>query len=142
MLKILIRAEILRKFALPGLAVIACIIFVRLTGSLQLLEWIAFDNFLQLRPPEASDPEVVIVGINEDDIRTVGKYPIPDRDLAQLLTIIQSYKPTAIGLDIFRDLTYSPDRVKLSNILENSPNLIGIEAALNTRSSLTHIPHP
>ncbi|BAZ08919.1 putative sensor with CHASE2 domain protein [Calothrix sp. NIES-4071] len=79
-------------------------------------------DFLQLRPPEASDPEVVIVGINEDDIRTVGKYPIPDRDLAELLTIIQSYKPTAIGLDIFRDLTYSPDRVKLSNILENSPN--------------------
>ncbi|RUS93632.1 hypothetical protein DSM106972_095730 [Dulcicalothrix desertica PCC 7102] len=142
MLKILIRAEILRKFALPGLAVIACIIFVRLTGSLQLLEWIAFDNFLQLRPPEASDPEVVIVGINEDDIRTVGKYPIPDRDLAQLLTIIQSYKPAAIGLDIFRDLTYSPDRAILSNILENSPNLIGIEAALNTRSSLVVKPPP
>jgi CHASE2 domain-containing sensor protein len=95
-----------------------------------------YDSFLRLRPIETVNPLVVVVGINEEDIRAIGKYPIPDRDLARLLKILQSYQPRAIGLDIFRDLATGADRAELAEILKNSPNLIGIEAALGSQSML------
>lgn len=98
------QAKIWRTAALPGLVVVGCIAIARLTGSLQILEWIAFDKFLQLRPVEAPDGLITIVGINETDIKAVGKYPIPNRNLAKLLQIIQSHRPRAIGLDLFSRL--------------------------------------
>jgi len=50
----------------------------------------AFDNFLQLRPAEAEDTQVVIIGIDENDIKAVGDYPVPNRDLAKMLRILQA----------------------------------------------------
>lgn len=47
----------------PGLAVVSCVVIARLSGSFQVLEWNAFDNFLRLRPNETEDTRVVIVGI-------------------------------------------------------------------------------
>ncbi|KAF3889277.1 MULTISPECIES: sensor histidine kinase [Nostocales] len=136
------QAKIWRTAALPGLVVVGCIAIARLTGSLQILEWIAFDKFLQLRPVEAPDGLITIVGINETDIKAVGKYPIPDRDLAKLLQIIQSHRPRAIGLDLFRDLNSAPDRVKLGTLLRSNSNIIGIEAALASQSDLRVKPPP
>src|SRR5687767_8079531 len=89
---------------LPGAAVMGVIIAARLTGSMQGLEWSAFDRMLRSRPPEPMDERVVVVGITERDISRLGTYPIPDRTLAELLTTLQSYQPTAIGVDLFRDL--------------------------------------
>lgn len=63
-----------RVGALPGIAVIALVIITRLSGYMQSLEWLAFDNFLRIRPAEAIDEHVVIIGINEEDIRRVGTY--------------------------------------------------------------------
>jgi CHASE2 domain-containing sensor protein len=79
------QVRIWRSGALPGFAVIACVVIARLLGSLQVLEWMAFDQTLRSRPPESADSRILIVGINEDDIKTVGKYPIPDIELAKLL---------------------------------------------------------
>lgn len=53
----------------------------RMTGSLQVLEWMAFDQVLRLRPVESIESKILIVGIDENDIKTVGQYPIPDRTL-------------------------------------------------------------
>ena len=126
---------------MPGLVVISCVVIARLTGYLQILDWMAFDQLLRSRPVESADPQIVIVGINEDDIKAVGKYPIPDRELAKLLQTLQSYQPRVIGLDIFRDLSTGSDRTELAKILSNT-NLVGIEAALSTQSALTVKPPP
>ncbi len=40
---------------LPGIAVIGLVILVRLTGSLQSIEWVTLDSFLRLRPSEPID---------------------------------------------------------------------------------------
>jgi CHASE2 domain-containing sensor protein len=48
---------------LPGIAAIGMVILVRLTGSLQLMEWVTLDSFLRLRPSEPIDERVVIVGL-------------------------------------------------------------------------------
>lgn len=130
LMKVKQQAKVWGVGAFPGLAVVGCVIIARLTGSFQVLEWIAFDNFLQLRPAEVEDTQVVIVGIDENDIKAVGDYPIPDRELAKMLRILQSYKPRAIGLDMFRDLTTDQGHAELALIFKDTPNLVGIEMAL------------
>lgn len=121
---------ILRVGLLPGMVILGFVIAVRALGYFQALEWLAFDSFLRLRPSESIDERVVIVGINEADIRSVGAYPIPDREIASLLRTLQIYKPRAIGLDIVRDLPVEPSHEQLVAAFKASKNLIAIEKVL------------
>ncbi len=121
---------ILRVGALPGITVIALVIILRLTGSMQSLEWLAFDSLLSLRPGEPIEERIVIVGINEDDIRSVGAYPIPDREIAVMLRKLQSLEPRIIGIDIFKDLPVDPGYGELVSAFQEIKNLIAIEKVL------------
>ncbi|HEY9834608.1 MAG TPA: CHASE2 domain-containing protein [Stenomitos sp.] len=115
---------------LPGIAVIALVIIARLTGLLQSLEWSVLDNFLRLRPWESIDERIVIVGINEADIQSVGAYPIPDQEIATLLRKLQAYQPKVIGLDLFRDLPVEPGHAELVAAFQDIQNLIAVEKVL------------
>ncbi|MBH8562900.1 CHASE2 domain-containing protein [Nostoc sp. CENA67] len=119
-----------RVGALPGIAVIVLVMIARLAGLMQSLEWMAFDNFLRLRPHEPRDKRIVILGINEDDINTRADFPLSDHDLAQLLLKLQSYKPRAIGLDIYRDFPVNPGHPELVRVFQSFKNIIGIEKVL------------
>lgn len=121
---------ILRAGANPGIVVIVLVIILRLTGAMQSIEWLAFDTFLSLRPSESIDERITIVGINQDDIRSAGRYPLPDREIAFLLEKLHNLEPRAIGIDIFRDLPIEPGYDKLVSIIKESPNLIFIEKVL------------
>jgi len=101
--------------ALPGLVVIVGVSIARLAGSLQFLELVTLDKFLRLRPPEPQDERIVIIGITEEDIRRTQTYPIPDRDIANLLQRLQTYQPSAIGLDIVRDVPVEPGHAALTS---------------------------
>jgi CHASE2 domain-containing sensor protein/two-component sensor histidine kinase len=136
------QARIWRTGALPGFAVMGCVVIARITGSLQALELMAFDQVLRARPVEPIESQILIVGINETDLKTVGQYPIPDQTLAQLLQRLQDDRPRAIGLDIFRDLATGASRTELAQVLTQSPNLIGIEAAVSPNPLLTVKPPP
>ncbi|MGB3652805.1 MAG: CHASE2 domain-containing protein [Rivularia sp. (in: cyanobacteria)] len=128
-----IRADFFVKWrigTLPGISAIAIIIFARLIGSLQFLEWTTFDKFMSLRPKETVDERILIVGINEDDIRKIKKYPIPDKEIASLLRELQTYQPAVIGLDIYRDLPVEPGNTDLINAFKDIKNLIAIEQIL------------
>ncbi len=122
--------SILRVGALPGMVVIGLVIIARVTGLMQPLEWLAFDSFLSLRPQEPIDERILIVGINEDDIRSVGTYPIPDREIGFILRKLQSYSPRVIGIDIFRDLPVSPGNSELVAAFKDIKNLVAIEKVL------------
>jgi CHASE2 domain-containing sensor protein len=119
-----------RVGVLPGIAVIGLVILVRLLGSMQSLEWLAFDSFLRWRPRESIDKRIVIVGINEQDIRNVGTYPVPDKELAALLIKLQASQPRVIGLDIVRDLPVEPGHAELVKVFKENKNLIAIEKVL------------
>ncbi|OUL36971.1 histidine kinase [Nostoc sp. T09] len=118
-----------RVGVLPGIVVLCLVIIARLTGSMQSLEWLVFDTFLRLRLAENIDERILIVGINEDDIHRVG-YPVPDKEMAELLRKLQAYAPRVIGLDVVRDIPVEPGHSELENIFKNSKNLIGIEKVL------------
>lgn len=117
-------------WALPGIAVVAVIAIARLTGSLQFLEWITLDLFLRLRPPEAIDERIVIIGIDETDIQQIGTHPLPDRAITELLQTLQSYQPAVIGLDMFRNLPVEPGHTELMTLLQTSPNVVVAERVL------------
>jgi CHASE2 domain-containing sensor protein/two-component sensor histidine kinase len=133
--------QVWRAGALPGLLTIGVVIAARLTGSVQFLELAALDRFLRLRPPEPVDTRVLIVGITEKDIQSIGRYPVPDKELALVLKKLQAAKPSVIGLDIFRDLPIEPGKKELTQVLQKSQNIIGIEKVLSDPSGLT-IPPP
>ncbi|WP_261208340.1 adenylate/guanylate cyclase domain-containing protein [Laspinema sp. D2d] len=103
------------------------VLLLRLTGALQGMEWGAFDWFIRSRPQEPKDSRIVIVGISETDIQTIGQWPIPDGVLADLIIRLKAQQPRAIGLDIYRDLPVEPGHKRLTEVFENTPNLIGVQ---------------
>ncbi len=77
-------------------------------GLFNLSEWQTRDGFFRLRSQlgdkEELASEIIVVTIDEKDIQSVGKWPIPDTALADLLDKIRKQKPRSIGLDLYRDL--------------------------------------
>ncbi len=115
---------------LPVKAVVGVAGFVlvlRSTGLLQSLEWAAYDQMFRWRPPEPRDDRILIVGINETDIREFQTWPISDRVLAETLEELNRYSPRAIGLDLYRDIPVEPGHAELQQVFATTPNLIGIE---------------
>ncbi|MFB2938265.1 CHASE2 domain-containing protein [Aerosakkonemataceae cyanobacterium BLCC-F154] len=114
--------------------VAACLISLRLMGLLQFGEWEALDQFFRLRPPQVVDQRILIVGIQEADIQRIGSWPIPDRNMAELIDKIRSLQPRAIGLDIYRDLPVPPGHTEWLETAQTTPNLVGIEQLSNNNS--------
>jgi adenylate cyclase len=108
-------------------AIAGFVIVLRMLGWLQLLEWNAFDLLVRWRPPELPDPRIVVVAIEESDLRRIGQWPISDAVLAELLTKIAQQQPRAIGLDMYRDLPVQPGYDRLTEVFRSTPNLIGVE---------------
>ncbi|KYC42639.1 molecular chaperone TorD [Scytonema hofmannii PCC 7110] len=125
----------LRKAWITRIAagVAGLLIVLRLTGLLQGMEWATLDNFFQARSPAAIDPRIAIIAIDESDIKKVGHYPISDRILAQALQTLKSYKPRAIGLDLYRDLPVEPGHQELVELYKTTPNLIGVEKVVGSK---------
>lgn len=109
----------------PSIGVIMLVVIARLTGMLQSVELVVFDYLLRSRPAEEIDKRILIVEINEEDIKAIGTYPIPDERLADLITTLQASSPAVIGFDFFRDLPIG-DSSDLSEVFEQSSNIIGI----------------
>jgi CHASE2 domain-containing sensor protein/two-component sensor histidine kinase len=103
---------------------------MRIAGGMQSWEWMLFDTMLRLRPVEKPDERIVIVGIDEEDIKWVGQYPVPDEKIAKLLTKLETYQPLVIGLDMFKNVPVEPGGEQLGQVLRSNPNIIGIEKIL------------
>lgn len=96
------------------------VLLMRSLGILQPWELKAFDFLMWSRPHENQDSFVSIIGI------TRGK-PISDKDLLELIQKInEDYKPSVIGLDIYRDEpTGAPeDNSKLVDYLKKNQNIV------------------
>ena len=106
--------------------VAGCVIALRLTGLLQPWELGALDEFFRVRPLEPVDDRIVIVGLNESDLKRFN-WPISDTTLAQLLQTIEAAKPRAIGLDLYRDLPSGSSQSALLKTFRDIPHLVGIE---------------
>lgn len=108
------------------------LLILRLTGALQLMELVALDQMFRLRPLQPVDPRIVLVTVDESDLKQLKRWPMSDAVLAQLISSLKQQQPKVIGLDIFRDLPVEPGHQKLVNVFTSTPNLIGIEKVIKT----------
>ncbi|HBW33071.1 CHASE2 domain-containing protein [Nostoc sp. PCC 7120 = FACHB-418] len=120
-----------------GITAIIFVTSLRLVGSLQFLEWAAFDTLMQLRPQEKIDQRILIIGMNENDINQRGIDPISDRDIALLLQNLHKHQPAVIGLDIIRYFPEESGYEELVQTFIKIKNLIAVEKILPDISGLT-----
>jgi len=109
----------MQPLAITCMAVTVTLLGVRHLGWLQPLELNAFDLMVQLRPDPGPDPRLLIVKVTEQDIKAFKKWPLSDGVLAKALAEIARLEPTAIGLDIIRDIPYEPGNAELATQLKN-----------------------
>ncbi|MCG8366397.1 MAG: adenylate/guanylate cyclase domain-containing protein [Pseudanabaenales cyanobacterium] len=123
-------------------SVASLVILLRLAGLLQAWEWSAFDQYMRLRPQAPSDDRVVIVGLDENDVRSIGQAIIPDGVYAELIKKLRAQEPRAIGLDIYRDLPVEPGHDELIEVFKTTPNLVGIQKVIGEAGRDTIAPPP
>ena len=101
----------LRMVFLVSLAMTSLVMWGRWQGHLQPWELKAYDHMMQLQSPLSTDRRLLVVRITQDDIDRLQQPPeetgrgaqtLSDHNLEKLLNILKSYKPLAIGLDLFR----------------------------------------
>ncbi|MBD2072839.1 adenylate/guanylate cyclase domain-containing protein [Phormidium sp. FACHB-592] len=126
--------------AVPSVTI--AVLGLRSLGLLQALEFPVLDQFFLMRPQEAIDPRIVIVEANEADLQKVGHWPLTDAELANVLQTIKQQKPTAIGLDLYRDLPVEPGNQTLTKLFETTPNLIGVQKVGSSSDSSPVNPPP
>ncbi|MEH2078540.1 MAG: adenylate/guanylate cyclase domain-containing protein [Nostoc sp.] len=123
----------------------ALVFILRLSGLLQMLELAALDQMFLLRSPEPVDTRIVIVEINESDVQKLGKrgnWPLPDSLLTQVLENLKQQKPSAIGLDLYRDLPVGFGHQSLVKVFESTPNLVGVQKVAESEDSSAVAPPP
>jgi diguanylate cyclase (GGDEF)-like protein len=129
----------LKVILITSLTTSGLVLGIRQVGGLQPAELLVFDRMMQLKPDQNPDSRLLVVGINEADIRTQNHWPLSDQVIAKTLARLQQYKPRVIGLDIFRDIAIAPGHGSLQAQLQ-APNVIAINYLGNTEDE--HIPAP
>lgn len=131
---------------LASLGVGFLVLVARFMGWLQPLELATYDQFMRWKPSEAKDQRLLLVEIDDDDIKMQNKaYPVGVRGgtlaepaLARLLDKLQAAQPQVIGLDLYRD--FATDQPSLAKHLQQTANLV-VLCNLRT-ATMTGVPAP
>ena len=108
-------------------AVLFIVLGIRSIGYLEQLELVAYDWFIRMQPDLPPKPSpVVIIGVTENDIRKLGRWPISDRTMAKTLQKLVDYNARVIGLDIYRDIKVPPGSELLNSVLRENNNIITV----------------
>ncbi len=136
--------KLLKSLAV-GTIVATSVIAVRELGWLQPLELKALDLVLRSRPSEAPDSRLLIVGIDNTDIKLDeaekdtfkiqqrGRGSISNAALEKLLKKLTMAEPSLIGLDIYRDFPIN-DQPTIVKQFQTLPNLIAICRSSDTQN--------
>ena len=124
----------MQEFSRKWLRVIIYILIVTTTvylplnfGWTQPIERFFYDCLIRLRPSEPIDERIVIVGLTENDIRSLSEVPVSDSTLAKLIDNIRKYNPRVIGLDLHRNVPIGKGWHQLQSIIQSTPQLVGVE---------------
>ena len=120
------------EFALIVPTCTGAAIAIGFTGIYQPVEFLLYDSYLSWRsePPPEED-RILVVGIAESDIQTLGEWPISDRVLATALMQLAAREPRSIGLDLYRDLHVGAGYEELDRILRDERvKIFGVEKGI------------
>lgn len=116
---------------IASIAVSALVIGAKQLTLLEGWELSFADTLVRLQPDKGVDPRLLVVAIDEEDIRNLDKYPATDLVINQLLDKLNQNQPAAIGLDIYRDLPLEPGNAELVTNLQLTENIIAVCKAGN-----------
>ena len=113
---------------LTSLVLTGLIVTLRQFGALEEMELDAYDRFVRSRPDEGLDERLLVVGVSEEDIQTRKEFPLHDGTLAEVLEKLLRYQPSAVGIDIGRDVPQGPaaGRARLINLLKESDRISAV----------------
>jgi len=120
------------RVAGPLIVIVAmvCTLALKHLGTLQFLEFQAYDFYIRKQPKAASNEPLVLIEMVESDIQSPTlDYPLHDRKVAELLRVLQQHEPAVIGLDIWRDLPVprsGEGLAELNQVLEAGSNIVAI----------------
>jgi diguanylate cyclase (GGDEF)-like protein len=114
----------LRSVLISSTVVASVCLVAQRAGWLEPLELAMHDQWVRLRPALPPDERLLIISIEEADIRRYG-WPLSDEVLAATLGRLQATNPSVIGLDLYRDLPVPPGEAALVEALA-APNVIAI----------------
>src|SRR4051812_35575944 len=103
-------------------AVAAVILVLRQSGWLQPAELAAYDALVLAWAGEQPSDRILLVTASEADIGRYG-WPLPDGELAALLSRLTGWGARAIGVDIYRDRPVPPGDAELTKILQRYPHI-------------------
>jgi CHASE2 domain-containing sensor protein/tRNA A-37 threonylcarbamoyl transferase component Bud32 len=109
-----------------SIAVSALVIGGKQLSLFEGLELSFADSLVRMQPDRGVDPRLLVVAVDEEDIRNLGKWPASDRVINQLLVKLNQHGPAAIGLDIYRDLPLEPGNAELVTNLQLTDNIIAV----------------
>lgn len=117
---------ILTALAVSG-SVFFLLIGFRSTGYLENLEFLAYDGYIRMQPDFPLPPApVVIIGVTEDDIRSLKRWPMSDETMAKALDTLVRCGARVIGLDIYRDIKVPPGSELIDAVLKENANIIAV----------------
>ncbi|HEY9888761.1 MAG TPA: CHASE2 domain-containing protein, partial [Candidatus Obscuribacterales bacterium] len=122
----------LRRAIAPGL-VTAIVLLIRQLGGWVPLELALYDQGVQRLTAAARDERLLLVEITEADLQTLQQPTPSDAVLARTLRTLQTYQPTVIGVDLYRDLPQGEGHAELLAALA-AENVIAIRK-LGVRAS-------
>jgi len=131
----------LQSLLLTGLVVTTLVVGLRQLGWLQFFELWGYDTLVRLRPDEGPDDRLLVVGIDEADLQGLRQFPLHDRTIAQLLSTLVRYEPSAIGLDIYRDIPQGTGDAELGQVFQRHDNIYAV-CKLSDATSPGVPPHP
>lgn len=131
----------LQSVFLTALVVTALVVGLRQVGWLQFFELWGYDTLVRLRPDEGPDDRLLVVGVEEADLQGLRQFPLHDGTIAKLLSILASYRPSAIGLDIYRDLPQGPGNAELGQQFQRHDNIYAV-CKLSDATNPGVPPHP
>ncbi|MBI5639498.1 MAG: adenylate/guanylate cyclase domain-containing protein [Nitrospirae bacterium] len=127
---------------LMGILVAISVIAVRSAGWLQSFELISYDTYRGFGIKKTlSDERIVLIKIREADIQQMGTWPLTDSAMAELLTKVLSYRPSVIGVDIYRDIPVPPGKEKLAGVFSGHANIIGVRKMGDDQSTGISAPY-
>src|SRR5258707_721275 len=103
--------------------IIAAIILVRNYRGLQPFELLIYDALRVAWAGHEPSTRVFLVGGTEDDVADFD-WPLRDGELADLLERLASWKPRAIGVDIYRDQPKPPGTDRLTEVLTRHKEIV------------------
>ncbi len=119
-----------RVSVLLVLFVFLCVLVLRHLGWLQFLEFYPHDFFIRHQPKAATSDPLVLIDMTEEDIHNpLLDYPIYDDKLAEVLKNIEAGEPSAIGVDIWRDIAVpkkGTGLAQLNEVLLAHSNIVAI----------------